>query len=77
MFGELPFLDRFRHAAEAGFKAVEYLFAYAYDREALKQQLLEHANALGCDRVNCLAGILPPSVDAVTARATLLRNLAY
>jgi hydroxypyruvate isomerase len=118
MFGEVPFLDRFRAAAEAGFKAVEYLFPYPYDRQALKRQLLEHglvqalhnlpagnweagergiaclpdrtdefqtgvnraiayADTLGCDQVNCLAGIPPPSVDAATARATLLRNLAY
>ena len=41
------------------------------------ERAIAHANTLGCDRVNCLAGIRPPSVDAATARATLLRNLAY
>ena len=30
LFNELPFLDRFEAAAKAGFKAVEFLFPYAY-----------------------------------------------
>ncbi len=30
LFTEHPFLDRFEHAAKAGFKAVEFLFPYAY-----------------------------------------------
>jgi hydroxypyruvate isomerase len=38
---------------------------------------IEYANTLGCDRVNCLAGILPPSLSASTARETLTRNVAY
>lgn len=33
MFNEVPFLDRFRAAAEAGFSAVEFLFPYEYSPE--------------------------------------------
>ena len=36
---------------------------------------IAYANALGCDRVNCLAGILPPAIDAAAARTTLIHNL--
>ena len=118
LFGEVEFLERFEAAAAAGFKAVEYLFPYAYDPQVLKARLRDHgltqvlhnlpagnwaagergiaclpdrvdefqagvgqaiqyANALDCDRVNCLAGILPPTVDAATARETFVQNLRY
>jgi hydroxypyruvate isomerase len=118
LFGEVDFLERFEAAAAAGFSAVEYLFPYAYEPQALKAKLRDHgleqvlhnlpagnwasgergiaclpdrvdefksgvaqaikyAAALDCDRVNCLAGILPPSVDAATARETFVRNLRY
>ena len=30
LFNEVPFLDRFERAAKAGFKAVEFLFPYAW-----------------------------------------------
>ena len=33
MFTERPFLDRFAAAAEAGFRAVEYLFPYEHSAE--------------------------------------------
>src|SRR3546814_5722032 len=32
LFTELDFLERFKAAADAGFKGVEYLFPYAFDR---------------------------------------------
>jgi hydroxypyruvate isomerase len=35
MFGEVEFLDRFDKAAGAGFRAVEFHFPYAYDRNGL------------------------------------------
>ena len=35
MFNEVEFLDRFESAARAGFRAVEYLFPYAYEKGAL------------------------------------------
>ena len=39
LFTELPFLDRFEAAARAGFKAVEFLFPYAYDAQELRRRL--------------------------------------
>lgn len=39
LFNEVPFMDRFEAAAKAGFKAVEFLFPYAYDAGEIRQQL--------------------------------------
>lgn len=39
MFTEVDFLDRFHAAANAGFKAVEYLFPYDYTAEVLAERL--------------------------------------
>ncbi len=39
MYVELPFLDRFEAAAQDGFKAVEYLFPYAYEARELAARL--------------------------------------
>ncbi len=39
LFTELPFLDRFEAAAKADFKAVEFLFPYAFELEDIKQKL--------------------------------------
>jgi 2-dehydrotetronate isomerase len=39
MYPELPFLDRFEAAAKDGFKAVEFLFPYAYAPEELAARL--------------------------------------
>ena len=39
LFTELPFLDRFEAAAQAGFTAVEFLFPYAFDAQDLRQRL--------------------------------------
>ena len=39
LFNEEPFLGRFQKAANAGFKAVEFLFPYAYKAEEVKEQL--------------------------------------
>jgi hydroxypyruvate isomerase len=41
LFNELPFLDRFAAAAEAGFKGVEYLFPYDFDKNELAARLKE------------------------------------
>lgn len=103
LFTELPFLDRFAAAAEAGFQGVEFLFPYDWPAttlaEKLKQhdltqvlfnlppgdwqvgergiaclpdrveefregvfQALEYAQALDCQRINCLAGIRPAAL---------------
>jgi hydroxypyruvate isomerase len=41
MFNEVPFLDRFAAAAEAGFTAVEFLFPYAYTKTEVRARLRE------------------------------------
>ena len=118
LFTELPFLERFTAAAEAGFKGVEYLFPYAFDAGALAEQLdrhrlvqvlhnlpagdweggergiachpgretefrdgvgraIEYARVLGCDQLNCLAGIAPAGADGDAVRAVLVDNLRF
>ncbi|MGO4474699.1 hydroxypyruvate isomerase [Massilia sp. 2TAF26] len=42
LFNEIPFLDRFQAAADAGFKGVEYLFPYAFEAGALAERLDRH-----------------------------------
>ncbi len=42
LFNEVPFMDRFKMAATHGFKAVEFLFPYAFDANEIKQKLSEH-----------------------------------
>ncbi len=39
LFPELPFLDRFEAAAQAGFKAVEFLFPYEHEAQDIRQRL--------------------------------------
>lgn len=39
MFKEVPFLERFKEAADSGFKAVEFLWPYEYDVKELKKIL--------------------------------------
>lgn len=42
MYTELPFLARFAAAARDGFRAVEYLFPYAWEAQELGQALQQH-----------------------------------
>jgi hydroxypyruvate isomerase len=42
LFNELPFLERFGAARQAGFDAVELQFPYAYPAHAIAQQLAQH-----------------------------------
>lgn len=42
LFQELPFLERFAAARQAGFDAVEYMFPYPYSPGDLRAQLQEH-----------------------------------
>jgi hydroxypyruvate isomerase len=39
MYPELPFLERFEAAAKDGFRAVEFLFPYSFDRQELAARL--------------------------------------
>jgi len=54
MFTEAPFLERFELAAKAGFKAVEFLFPYAYEARELRARL--EANCLELVLHNLPAG---------------------
>ena len=54
LFNEHPFLDRFEHAAKAGFEAVEFLFPYAWSAAEIKQRL--DANGLKLELHNLPAG---------------------
>ena len=38
---------------------------------------IDYATALGCGRVNCLAGIPPPGIPSATAGETFVRNVDY
>ncbi len=42
MFNEVPFMERFGAAAQAGFKGVEFLFPYEHDAQAIAAQLATH-----------------------------------
>ncbi len=46
MFTEVPFLDRFARAAEAGFKAVEFLFPYEFPAADIAARLRDNGLAL-------------------------------
>jgi hydroxypyruvate isomerase len=52
LFNEVPFMDRFRAAAQAGFAGVEYLFPYDYDKDEL-------ADALRANRLQQVLHNLP------------------
>ena len=54
LFTEVPFLERFERAAQAGFKAVEFLFPYAWPAEEIRQYL--DANGLKLVLHNLPAG---------------------
>ena len=43
LFNEVPFMDRFAAAAQAGFAGVEYLFPYDYDGDQLADALERHS----------------------------------
>ena len=118
LFNEYDFLDKFNYASKAGFKGVEYVSPYEYDKHQLvdilgsndlKQVLfnlpagdwangergigclpdrvsefqegvgiaLEYALALGCERVNCLAGIKPADLSEEEANEMMISNLEY
>ena len=118
LYTEVDFLSRFDAAARAGFKGVEYLFPYDFDRADLRDRLdkhglvqvlhnlpagdwdagergiachpdrvgefqdgvglaIEYATELGCGRLNCLAGIAPPSVDRERLEQTFIDNLRF
>lgn len=42
LFTEMPFLDRFEAAAQAGFRYVEFMFPYEYDPAEIRKRLERH-----------------------------------
>jgi hydroxypyruvate isomerase len=54
LFNEVPFLERFERAAKAGFRAVEFLFPYAWEAQEIRQRL--DANGLTLVLHNLPAG---------------------
>jgi hydroxypyruvate isomerase len=54
LFNEVPFLDRFAEAARAGFRAVEFAFAYDVPAQAISARLAEHG--LECVLINAPPG---------------------
>jgi hydroxypyruvate isomerase len=118
LFKEVEFPERFEAAAQAGFKAVEIQFPYAWDKSRLAQiaqhagvevvlinipagdsekgdrgiaclpsrvaefrdsvaKAIEYSKAIGCKRMNCLAGVTPPGVSGSKLRETYVSNLRY
>jgi hydroxypyruvate isomerase len=49
LFTEIPFMERFSAASQAGFRAVEFMFPYDYDQNEIKNQL----NKTGLQLVLC------------------------
>ncbi len=73
LYTELPFLDRFEAAAKDGFKAVEFMFPYAYEAKELAARL--KGNGLQQVLFNLpVAGTQPAAIDA--AWAVGMRGLA-
>jgi len=83
LFNEVPFLDRFEHAAKAGFKAVEFLFPYAYDAADIRKRLDDNGLQLvlhnlppgDWDAGERGIGCLPDRVDEF--RAGVARGIEY
>lgn len=42
LFTEVPFMERFASARDAGFSAIEYLFPYEFEAVELKAQLRQN-----------------------------------
>lgn len=118
LFTELPFLDRFHAAAEAGFQAVEFQVPYDYAPRELRTRLddnglemvlfdapmgnwsagdrglaavpgreaefraslsrvVEYGEALDCDTVHLMAGVVGAGQDHAAARRVYIENLRH
>jgi len=84
LHGELPFLERFAAAARDGFQAVEFMFPYEHDIEAIAHRLRKHRLALVMHNVpagDWAAGergiaCLPHRIDEFRAGARLAVEVA-
>ena len=83
LFTEVPFLDRFERAAQAGFEAVEFMFPYAHSPQEIKARLdatglkavlhnLPAGDGEGGDR-----GIACDPARVAEFRAGVARGVAY
>ena len=83
LFTELPFLDRFQAAAEAGFKGVEYLFPYDYSQGELTVRLKDNGltqvlfNMAGGNRAEGEMGISALPARVAEFREDLARAAEY
>ena len=81
MFTEVPFLDRFDAAAQAGFTAVEFLFPYEHPAEVVGERLrrnghlfLKEAKAAGLDTSLSVGHSVVPVIVGDSLRAAQLSN---
>ncbi len=65
LYTELPFLDRFKVAANAGFTGVEYLFPYAFPKEQVVEKLRASGLTQGAGIVDRLANPVLELSDTV------------
>ncbi|MGH8737124.1 MAG: hydroxypyruvate isomerase [Burkholderiales bacterium] len=118
LFPQLDFRQRFAAAADAGFRAVEYQFPYAWSAHEIAERArdanvevvlhnlpagdlakgergiaclperrdefragvgraIEYAAAVGCSRLNCLAGLIPEGVSRAAHFDALVDNVRY
>ncbi len=70
LYNELPFLDRFAAAAADGFKAVEFLFPYAWPAEQLAALLQQHGLQQVLFNAPPGGGDEPAAIDAAWAAGT-------
>lgn len=118
LYPELDFMDRFEAAAKDGFKAVEYLFPYAFSKTEIAARLkanglqqvlfnappgnwdggerglaclpgreaefreaflraLYYADALDCQRIHVMAGLLPQGHTRDALRPLYISNLRW
>lgn len=78
MFTEVPFIERFAAAAEAGFQAVEFLFPYGFAASEIKAQLSRHDLTLALFNTSIprrASGDVPRYRGANTTRAPILNWL--
>lgn len=118
LFTEVPFMDRFEAAHEAGFKAVEFLFPYTFEPSEIAKKLnrfnlqqvlfnmppgdwdagergyaalpgredefkasvataMMYAEALDCQRVHAMSGIVNPEYSYEEHVKVFIKNIRY
>jgi hydroxypyruvate isomerase len=62
---------------EAGERGIAILPGREQEFRDGVHRALDYAEALGCTRLNCLAGVAPPDVDRGVLEGTFIENLAF